>query len=243
MITSIVLVFVLGYIFIALEHPLKVDKAASALITGILCWTILILFDNFDSHFVYKELQHHIVHISEILFFLLGAMTIVELVDSHQGFSIITDKISTKSRIKLLWILSFLGFFLSAVLDNLTTAIVMSAMLPKLIKNKNDIWFFGGMLILACNAGGAWSPIGDVTTIMLWIGGQVTALSIIKSIFIPSMICMIAPLVYLSFKIQGTIQRPNSTIFKEHLKNPTTLFERKFVFFWRSFRIVICSTF
>ena len=231
MIALIILVFIIGYIFIALEHPFKIDKAASALITGILCWTIFILFDHFDNHFVYKELQHHIVHISEILFFLLGAMTIVELVDSHQGFSIITDRITTTSRIKLLWILSFLGFFLSAVLDNLTTAIVMSAMLPKLMKNKNDIWFFGGMLILACNAGGAWSPIGDITTIMLWIGGQVSALSIMTSIFIPSLVCMIAPLIYLSFKVKGKIQRPNSTIFKEHIQNPTTLFERKFVFF------------
>ena len=175
----------MGYIFIALEHPFKIDKAASALITGILCWTIFILFYGFESDFVYKELQHHLIHISEILFFLLGAMTIVELVDSHDGFSIITNHIKTKSRIKLLWILSFLGFFGSAVLDNLTTAIVMAALLPKLIKGKNDIWFFGGMLILACNAGGAWSPIGDVTTIMLWIGGQVTAINIIKSFLIP----------------------------------------------------------
>ena len=231
MIAAIILVFLIGYVFIALEHSFKIDKAASALITGILCWTIFMLFGQFDSHFVYKELQHHIVHIAEILFFLLGAMTIVELVDSHQGFSIITDRITTKSRIKLLWILSFLGFFLSAVLDNLTTAIVMSAMLPKLMKNKNDIWFFGGMLILACNAGGAWSPIGDVTTIMLWIGGQVSALSIITAIFIPSLICMIVPLIYLSFKLKGDIQRPNTTVFKEHIKNPTTLFERQFVFF------------
>ena len=231
MIELMILVFLLGYACIAFEHPLKIDKASTALITGILCWTIFVLFYGFDTKFVYKELQHHLVHISEILFFLLGAMTIVELVDSHDGFSIVTDKIKTNSRIKLLWVLSFLGFFLSAVLDNLTTAIVMAAFLPKLIKSKDDIWFFGGMLILACNAGGAWSPIGDVTTIMLWIGGQVSALSIIQSIFIPSLICMVVPLIYLSFKLKGNISRPDKNIFTEHIKNPTTSFERNFVFF------------
>ena len=231
MITIMVIIFLIGYLFIALEHPFKIDKAASALVTGILCWTVFVLFYDFDTNFVYKELQYHLIHISEILFFLLGAMTIVELVDSHQGFDIITNKIEAKSRIKLLWILSFLGFFASAVLDNLTTAIVMAALLPKLIKDKDDIWFFGGMLILACNAGGAWSPIGDVTTIMLWIGGQVSALSIITSIFIPSFICMIVPLIYLSFKLKGNIRRPTSNEFHEHIKNPTRPFERNFVFF------------
>ena len=231
MITTLILIFLIGYLFIALEHPFKIDKAASALITGILCWTIFVLLYDGGSSFVYKELQHHLVHISEILFFLLGAMTIVELIDAHQGFDIITNKINTTSRIKLLWILSFLGFFGSAVLDNLTTAIVMAALLPKLIKGKNDIWFFGGMMILACNAGGAWSPIGDVTTIMLWIGGQVTALSIIKSIFIPSVVCMLAPLIYLSFKMKGDITPPKLETYSEHKINPTTSFERKFVFF------------
>jgi len=231
MITTLILIFFIGYFFIALEHPFKIDKAASALITGILCWTIFVIFYHGESSFVYKELQYHLVHISEILFFLLGAMTIVELIDAHQGFDIITDKINTTSRIKLLWILSFLGFFGSALLDNLTTAIVMAALLPKLIKGKNDIWFFGGMMILACNAGGAWSPIGDVTTIMLWIGGQVTALSIIKSIFIPSMVCMLAPLIYLSFKMKGNITPPIHETYRQHKINQTNSFERKFVFF------------
>mgnify|MGYP001486396673 CR=1 FL=1 len=231
MLSAIIFIFIVGYFFIALEHPFKIDKAASALITGILCWSVFALFYAGDPLFVYKELQHHLIHISEILFFLLGAMTIVELVDAHQGFAIITDKINTNSRIKLLWILSFLGFFLSAVLDNLTTAIVMAALLPKLIKDKNDIWFFGGMLILACNAGGAWSPIGDVTTIMLWIGGQVTALNIITSIFIPSIVCMVVPLIYLSFKIKGNINKPKLNELNEHKINFTNSFERNFVFF------------
>ncbi|MBF25742.1 MAG: sodium:proton antiporter [Flavobacteriales bacterium] len=231
MLSAIIFIFIVGYFFIALEHPFKIDKAASALITGILCWSVFALFYAGDPLFVYKELQHHLIHISEILFFLLGAMTIVELVDAHQGFAIITDKINTNSRIKLLWILSFLGFFLSAVLDNLTTAIVMAALLPKLIKDKNDIWFFGGMLILACNAGGAWSPIGDVTTIMLWIGGQVTALNIITSIFIHSIVCMVVPLIYLSFKIKGNINKPKLNELNEHKINFTNSFERNFVFF------------
>ena len=231
MIAIIICIFLIGYLFIALEHPVKIDKAASALITGILCWSVFALFYDGNSLFIYKELQYHLIHISEILFFLLGAMTIVELVDAHQGFSIITDRINTKSRLKLLWILSFLSFFLSAVLDNLTTAIVMAALLPKLIRDKNDIWFFGGMLILACNAGGAWSPIGDVTTIMLWIGGQVTALNIISSIFIPSLVCMLAPLIYLSFRLKGNIDKPKLEEFNEHKINPTTLYERNFVFF------------
>ena len=229
MITATIIIFLIGYVLIALEHVVKIDKAASALITGIICWTIFIMFSHHDSQFIYKDLQHHLVHISEILFFLLGAMTIVELVDAHDGFSIITNKIQTTSRVKLLWILSFLAFFFSAVLDNLTTAIVMAALLPKLMRDKNDIWFFGGMLILACNAGGAWSPIGDVTTIMLWIGGQVT-LNIIPAIFMPSLVCMLAPLIYLSFKIKGNIKPPLFKQLPEHKSNPTTSFERNFVF-------------
>ena len=228
MIEITVIIFLIGYVFIALEHVIKIDKAASALITGIICWTVFVMFSHHDSS-IYKDLQYHLIHISEILFFLLGAMTIVELVDAHDGFSIITNKIQTTSRIKLLWILSFLAFFFSAVLDNLTTAIVMAALLPKLMHDKNDIWFFGGMLILACNAGGAWSPIGDVTTIMLWIGGQVT-LNIIPAIFLPSLVCMIVPLIYLSFQVKGNIKRPLNQKLPEHKISPTSCFERNFVF-------------
>ena len=137
---------------------MKIDKAATAVVTGILCWTIFVLLSTSGFHFVEKELAHHLVHISEILFFLLGAMTIVELIDAHQGFTIITDRITTTNRVKLLWIISILTFIFSATLDNLTTAIVMAALLQKIIKDKDDIWFFGGMVILASNAGGAFSP-------------------------------------------------------------------------------------
>ena len=223
------IVFVLGYLAIALEHPLKVDKAASALIIGALGWA-LYAFSGVDIHHLGEHLSHHVVDVAEILFFLLGAMTIVELVDAHQGFSIITDKIKTTKRVPLLWILTILSFFFSAVLDNLTAAIVMSALLTKLIKDKEDIWMFAGMIIIAANAGGAWSPIGDVTTIMLWIGGQVTASNIIPSIIIPSMVCLIVPMIYISFRLKGNITKPIKEETNEHIKNPTTPFERKFIF-------------
>lgn len=223
-------VFILGYLAIALEHPIKIDKAASALIIGALGWA-LYAFSGADAHHVGEHLSHHLVDIAEILFFLLGAMTIVELVDAHQGFAVITDKITTTKRVPLMWILTILSFFFSAALDNLTTAIVMSALLTKLIKDKEDLWMFAGMVIIASNAGGAWSPIGDVTTIMLWIGGQVTAANIITSIIVPSMVCLIVPMIYISFRLKGNITKPSTNVAIEHITNPTTLFERKFVFF------------
>tara|TARA_E500000331_G_scaffold358412_1_gene425033 strand:+ start:5300 stop:6586 length:1287 start_codon:yes stop_codon:yes gene_type:complete len=225
-----IVVFVLGYMAIALEHPIKVDKAASALIIGGLGWA-LFAFSGIDHHSLTHEIQHHIVDIAEILFFLLGAMTIVELIDAHQGFAIITDKITTNNKVKLLWILSVITFFFSAALDNLTTSIVMAALLTKLIKDKDDLWMFAGMVILSANAGGAWSPIGDITTIMLWIGGQVSAANIITSVIVPSVVCAVVPLLYLTFRLKGEIQRPETIMLEEHEKNPTTPFERAFVFY------------
>ena len=227
--TTMLVVFVLGYLAIALEHPIKVDKAASALIIGALGWA-LFSFSGADIHHVSEELHHHLIDISEILFFLLGAMTIVELVDAHEGFSIITNRITTKNKVKLMWILSCITFFFSAALDNLTTSIVMAALLPKLIKEKETLWMFAGIVILSANAGGAWSPIGDVTTIMLWIGGQVTASNIITSIFIPSLVCAVVPLIYLSFKMKGEIESPVLVKAKEHTLNPTTSLERNLIF-------------
>ena len=224
-----IVVFVLGYMAIAFEHPIKVDKAASALIIGGLGWA-LYAFSGVDQHTLTHEIQHHIVDIAEILFFLLGAMTIVELVDAHEGFSIITNKITTNKKVYLIWILSIITFFFSAVLDNLTTSIVMAALLQKLIKDKETLWLFAGVIILSANAGGAWSPIGDVTTIMLWIGGQVSAGNIITSIIIPSVVCAVVPLIYLTFKLKGDIERPNAETLEEHKKNPTTSFERNLVF-------------
>jgi len=229
-ITLMIIVFVLGYMAIALEHSIKVDKAASALIIGGLGWA-LYAFSGVDAHHINEHLSHHLVDIAEILFFLLGAMTIVELIDAHEGFSIITDKITTNKRVALLWILSIITFFFSAALDNLTTAIVMAALLTKLIKDKEDLWMFAGMVILSANAGGAWSPIGDITTIMLWIGGQVTAANIITSVFLPSVVCAIVPLIYLTFRLKGDINRPVNVESKEHYTDPTTPFERNLIFY------------
>ena len=260
----LIIIFVIGYLAIALEHPIKIDKAASALVMGGIIWGALALgiddlvtkeflsefYEKFKTKFnslkeigVYSsdeyakpikflkyELSHHLVDIGEILFFLLAAMTIVELVDSHQGFSIITDKITTKRKVPLMWILCVISFFFSAVLDNLTTSIVMAALISKMIKDKKDLWMFAGMIIISANAGGAWSPMGDVTTIMLWVGGQVTAWNIIYSIFIPSLVCMIVPLLYISFKLKGSIQSPDLTSLNSEISSVNT-YERNLIFY------------
>ncbi|MCH1437494.1 MAG: sodium:proton antiporter NhaD [Flavobacteriales bacterium] len=230
MLTLMIVIFVLGYLAIALEHPLKIDKAGSALITGVLVWTFYVM-TGVDHAFIEKELFHHLSEISSILFFLMGAMTIVELIDAHEGFSIITDKIKTKKRVPLLWIVSILTFFFSAALDNLTTSIVMISLLRKLIDDKHDRWFFAGFVIIAANAGGAWSPIGDVTTTMLWIGEQLTTMTIIKTLIIPSLVAMLVPLLILTFTLKGEVNRPEKTKVLEHYMNPTTPFERNLVFF------------
>lgn len=268
-------IFVLGYTMIALEHPLKIDKAASALLTGTILWAIYALDatgllslelsptwlqakemahdvltfikPNVDeafykqawegtvdtahhvSHFVTHDLEHHLIEIAEILFFLLGAMTIVETVDQHQGFKLITDRIKTTNKVKLLWILSVLTFFMSAALDNLTTTIVLVALLRKLIADQKTRWFFASMVVLAANAGGAWSPIGDVTTIMLWIGGQVTAGRIIMDVFLPSLATMIVPLLIVTFTVKGNVERP--VLDSDDMKEFTSPFERKLLLF------------
>ena len=229
MLTLMIVIFLLGYLAIALEHPIKVDKAASALITGVLVWTLFVL-SGADQHFIEEQLLHHLSEISSILFFLLGAMTIVELIDAHEGFSIITDKITTKNRVKLLWIVSLLTFFFSAALDNLTTTIVMVSLLRKLIDDKYERWFFAGIVVVAANAGGAWSPIGDVTTTMLWIGGQLTTMTIIKTLIVPSIVAMMVPLTVLSFTMKGEIVRPVE-VGNEDDSDPTTAFERNLIFF------------
>jgi len=196
------MVFVLGYAAIAFEHPLRLNKAASALITGVLCWTVYILSSHSHNE-VTEQLIHHIGEISSILFFLLGAMTIVELIDSHNGFEIIISSIHTTSKRKLLITISIITFFLSAVLDNLTTAIVMTSLTAKLLNEKEDKLWFAGMIVIAANAGGAWSPLGDVTTTMLWIGGQITALNIIyKTIFASLIVCLL-PMLIVAYRFKG----------------------------------------
>jgi Na+/H+ antiporter NhaD/arsenite permease-like protein len=221
---AIIAVFVLGYACIALEHSVRIDKAASALLTGTLCWALFVLgSDGPPAHlaaefahagdggvkaFFEHRLLHHVQEIASILFFLLGAMTIVELIDAHNGFAVITNRIRTTNTVKLLWIITFFTFFLSSVLDNLTTAIVMVSLLRKLIADKETRWFFAGMVVLAANAGGAWSPIGDVTTTMLWIGGQVSTEGIISALFLPSLVVILVPLAVLTFRLKGDVQRP-----------------------------------
>ncbi len=262
--TLMVVVFILGYTAIALEHPIQVDKAASAVLLGVLIWAVYLLdvsnilslgfsdaWTNFKSsslltdftrihphatllermrYFVIdNQIVDHLGEISEILFFLLGAMTIVETVDQHQGFKLITDKITTTSKVKLLWILSILTFFMSSILDNLTTTIVIVTLLNKLVADKKTRWFFASMVVIAANAGGAFSPIGDVTTIMLWIGGQITAANIIAMVFVPSLFNMLFPLAIVSIYMRGNVEKPKFDANEDSVF--TTAFERKLLLF------------
>lgn len=231
---TMIVVFLVGYGLIVFEHVNKIDKAATALLTGAILWTILVidapnilnlqLNSNWvkyamghesgsGSHAALEFITHHSViehlgDIASIIFFLLAAMTIVEVIDRYQGFRIITDRIHTTNRIKLLWITSVLTFFISAVLDNLTTTIVMIALLQKLLTNKENRWLFSGMVVIAANAGGAWSPMGDVTTIMLWIGGNITGAAVAKTLLLPSIVSMVVPLSILSLVMKGQTRRP-----------------------------------
>lgn len=230
----IALIFAVGYLCIALEHPLRIDKAATAILTAVLCWTLLALGEGSllpaaavaDGHGVLAELRDHLGEIAEILFFLLGAMTIVELVDAHEGFRVITDRIATRQRVKLLWIVGLITFFLSAVLDNLTTTIVMVSLLRKLIGVQRERWAYAGVVVIAANAGGAWSPIGDVTTTMLWIGNQISTAGIVGQLFLPSLVCLLVPLLVLSLVLRGEAPRPSLDAEAGALHNATTPFER-----------------
>lgn len=202
--TLLVLIFVIGYLAIILEHNIHINKTASALFTGTTIWAVYALTAE-NHELIDHQLLEHLGDISSILFFLLGAMTIVELVDTYHGFDIITDRIKTDSKKKLLWLISIITFFLSAILDNLTTTIVMITLLRKLINDKEDRMTMAGMVVIAANAGGAFSPIGDVTTTMLWIGGQISTTNIIEKVILPSVICMVIPLLILSFQTTGKL--------------------------------------
>ena len=230
MVVALVAIFIVGYFFIAMEHPLKINKTASALALGTVLWTIFAFceaafmtsanIDMVDMAFVQEEGWHaflkenlvdNLGETAEIVFFLLGAMTIVTLIEDYQGFRVITDLITTTDKKKLLWVISILTFFLSALLDNMTTAIVMVALLRKLIADQKERWLYAGMVILAANAGGAWSPIGDVTTIMLWIGGQVTTVNIMVKTIVASLVCMVVPVLIIGATLKGDIQRPEES--------------------------------
>lgn len=215
MVVTLVTIFIIGYACIALEHPLKINKTATALLLGVLTWAVYNAFNlasgvDIETYrqFVSEKLIENLGETAEIVFFLLGAMTIVTLIEDYQGFSIITDKIKTTDKKRLLWIISILTFFLSALLDNMTTAIVMVALLRKLIADQKERWLYAGMVILAANAGGAWSPIGDVTTIMLWIKGEVTTVNIIVKTLVASLACMAVPVWLIGRTLKGDIERP-----------------------------------
>ena len=202
----IAIIFIVGYIAIAFEHSIRINKAASALLTGVICWTVYAL-TNENRELVSENLFHHLSGIAGILFFLLGAMVIVELIDAHDGFEVITQRIRTTSKRKLVWIVGLLAFFLSAVLDNLTTTIVMVSLLRKLIPSHKDRLMFAGLIVISANAGGAWSPIGDVTTTMLWIGKQITTANIIVKTIIPSLVCFFVPALFISMQMKGSFEQ------------------------------------
>lgn len=234
MLTTLIVIFCVGYLAIALEHPIKVDKTASALVLGMVMWVIYVLGADSVVPFVHGDalkqyiadhaalagesahmqsveyllnvdIVEHLGDICQTLLFLIGAMTIVELVDVHGGFKVITDHITTRSKRKLLWIIAFVTFFLSAVLDNLTTTIVMVMLLRKLIADQHERWVYAASVVIAANSGGAWSPIGDVTTIMLWVKGNVTAAALLEHVFIPSVLSMVVPLSIVSLSLKGEL--------------------------------------
>lgn len=216
MTTLMIIIFIVGYVAIAFEHPLNLNKTAPAMLAAVFCWTVYAL-NATDYHEVTHHLREHLGEVAEILFFLIGAMTIVELIDAHHGFRFVTDRIKAQNKVGLLWLLSFVTFFLSAILDNLTTAIVMVSLLRKLVHNENERKFFAGMVIIAANAGGAWSPIGDVTTTMLWIEDRITASAIITTTFLPSLVCIVVPLIFLSFTMKGNIEKAKITQHEEEI--------------------------
>ena len=213
MIATIVIIFVLGYTAIVLEHPLKLDKTVPAILTGALLWAIIslsglgVVTAEHKAGELEGVLLHQVGKIAEILFFLIGAMVIVELVDLHRGFSVITNRIHTTNKTKLLWLISIISFFLSSVLDNLTTTIVMISLLRKLVPDRHERIWFVSFVVIAANAGGAWSPIGDVTTTMLWIGKKVSSLGLMADVFIPSILCLGVPLLIATFmgKFKGNV--------------------------------------
>jgi len=225
--TLLLIIFITGYLFIALEHNVAINKTATALITGVLCWTVYVV--NADAHAVTHQLLEQLGEISSILFFLMGAMTIVELIDAHDGFELINSRIGTRNLTKLLWIVCLLTFFLSAILDNLTTTIVMVTLVVKLVRNAKMRMLFVGMIILAANSGGAWSPIGDITTTMLWIGGQISATTIVGQLIIPSLVSLLVPLSIVSFMIKGDLEATELGSAKDaHVKASES--EQKLVF-------------
>jgi Na+/H+ antiporter NhaD/arsenite permease-like protein len=227
--TALAIIFVIAYVAIALEHPLKINKAASALLGAGLLWTTYALFVG-DTRLVSEQLGESLMGTAQIIFFLMGAMTIVEVMDAHSGFDVITERIKTSRLTTLMWLVSLTTFFLSAILDNLTTTIVMVSLMRKLLDNHEDRLLFAGIIVIAANSGGAWSPIGDVTTTMLWIGGQVTSLAIIQGVLLPAAVSLLVPLAIVAYHLRGRdVVAPERTDGDHGLH--TTVFERNLMFF------------
>ncbi len=225
----LVVLFVLTYGAIALEHPLKINKSGSALVGAGLLWTVYALSLG-NSHLIGEQLGESLIGTAQIVFFLMGAMTIVEVIDAHNGFEVITTRIETTKLTSLMWLVGFVTFFLSAILDNLTSTIVMVSLMRKLLDKRDDRLLFAGIIVIAANSGGAWSPIGDVTTTMLWIGGQITTLAIIKGLLLPALVSMLVPLVMVARGLRGQVVVP--PVHVEDTDSPnTTAFERNVMFF------------
>ena len=224
---SIAILFVIAYLLIALEHPLKINKSAIALVAAGLMWTIWSVISPAGTGHVIEQLSEKLGETAAIVFFLIGAMTIVEVTDAHGGFEVITRRIKATKLKSLLWIIAFISFFLSAILDNMTTTIVMVTLMKRLLKEHDQRLFFAGIIIIAANAGGAWTPIGDVTTTMLWIGGQITTVNIMKGLFIPSLCAVVVPLIMVSMFIKGTVVAPDKV---ERSTVSTSEFEKTLMF-------------
>lgn len=205
-----IITFVVGYFLITIEHVTKINKTSIALLMAILCWVFQFLnrAELHENNLSY--LGEHMANISQVVFFLLGALTIVEIINVHKGFRLISRNIHVKSKRKLLWLVGFISFFLSSILDNLTTTIIMVTLLSKLIDEGEERLLIGGAIVIAANAGGAWTPIGDVTTTMLWIGGQLSTFEIIKSLFFPSLVCLVVSLLCISWTLKGDFSIRNN---------------------------------
>jgi Na+/H+ antiporter NhaD/arsenite permease-like protein len=225
---AIVTIFIIAYAAIALEQPLGINKSASALLGAGLLWAVYAAQGG-DPALIDRQLEASVSSTAQIIFFLIGAMTIVEVIDAHDGFEVITSLVRTRKQVGLMWLVGFVTFFLSAILDNLTTTIVMIALMKKLLDNHDDRLFFAAMIVIAANAGGAWSPIGDVTTTMLWIGGQITPLAIVRGVFLPSLVNLVIPLLVVTTRLRGRQIVPPQAQPRDLAR--ATVFERNLIFY------------
>jgi Na+/H+ antiporter NhaD/arsenite permease-like protein len=229
MASALVVIFVACYLAIALEEPFRINKAGSALVGAGLLWTVYAMA-NVGHAEVDAQLAESLVQTAQIAFFLMGAMTVVEVIDTHDGFEVITSRIRARTLGSLAWVICLATFFLSAVLDNLTTSIVMISLVRRLLGERDDRLLFAGLIVIAANAGGAWSPMGDVTTTMLWIGGQVTSLAVVKGVIAPSLVNALVPLSIVSWTLRGKPISAPPAADRPAERIGTTPFERNLIF-------------